>query len=515
VAAYHTQHHQFALTRSKTRNRILELLSKDFRAEILPSSKETHYFYDTFDWLLYQEGLFLYKINQTYVIANINNKKILHKISLKQDAVTKFWWDFPPSAFQSLLKKVIDVRALLALFRWDIQSTPGFLLNNDEKRVIRISFNKTYLNQGKKKVQFRNSLSLQSIRGYGQDLQRALDAVHGFSVKAEPGSDFLQALSQLNFRPGKYSSKITIRLKKTETSREAARKILNQFLRIMRQNEKGIIDDIDTEFLHDYRVAIRRTRSFLSQAKGIFPHEKTRYFRQKLGEMQRKTNRLRDLDVYLLNRENYLAVLPDSLKKGVEPLFAALKKEREQELNKVRENLGDMDTRQLLKEWEQFLKTTEMPETPNSHGAIHPFSRKIIKNRLRRVLKKGNKLLDHEPEDEALHSLRIDCKKLRYLLEFFSSLYDANGINILVKQLKSLQNLLGDYNDLSVQISDLSGRLKNLSKVSENSIEQAAAFGGLLTFFKQKKTELRNNFSQVFREFSDVSHLNIYDQLFS
>jgi CHAD domain-containing protein len=483
--------------------------------ETLPLIKESHSFYDTFDWLLYQQGFFLCHINKTFVIADISNNKILHKISVKQEAVPKFWWDFPPSAFQSLLKKVIDVRALLLLFRWNFQNNPGFLLNNDKKRVVRISFYKLYLNQGKKKITFRNSLSLQSIRGYGEDLQKALDVVHNLSLKTEPGSDFMQALSQLKFRPGKYSTKITIQLIKTETSREASRKILNQFLRIMRQNEKGIIDDIDTEFLHDYRVAIRRTRSFLSQAKGIFPQDKVRYFRQKLGELQRRTNRLRDLDVYLLNSENFLAVLPDSLKKGVDLLFVALKEEREYELNKVREHLENNSTWQLLKEWEQYIKTTEIPETPNSHVAIHPFSRKIIQRRLRRVLKKGNKLLDHQPEDEALHSLRIDCKKLRYLLEFFSSLYDANDINILVKHLKSLQNLLGDYNDLSVQISDLSGRLKNLSKLPENTVEQAAAFGGLLTYFRLKQTDLRNNFSQVFREFSDRSHLEIYDRLFS
>ena len=155
-----------------------------------------------------------------------------------------------------------------------------------------------------------------------------------------------------------------------------------------------------------------------------------------------------------------------------------------------------------------------MPETPNSQVAIHPLSRKIIKNRLKRILKKGHKLLTGQPEDEALHSLRIDCKKLRYLLEFFSSLYDADGINTLVRQLKSLQNLLGDYNDLSVQIADLSVRFKKLSEIPETPVEQAAALGGLLTFFQQKQTELRNNFAQVFREFSNKSHLEIYDRLF-
>ena len=53
--------------------------------------------------------------------------------------------------------------------------------------------------------------------------------------------------------------------------------------------------------------------------------------------------------------------------------------------------------------------------------------------------------------DEDLHNLRIDCKKLRYLLEFFTSLFPKTQMKLLIKQLKQLQDNLGDFNDLSVQ----------------------------------------------------------------
>ena len=42
-------------------------------------------------------------------------------------------------------------------------------------------------------------------------------------------------------------------------------------LQTLRINEDGVRKDLDSEFLHDFRVAVRRTRSALSQIKGVFP----------------------------------------------------------------------------------------------------------------------------------------------------------------------------------------------------------------------------------------------------
>ena len=42
-------------------------------------------------------------------------------------------------------------------------------------------------------------------------------------------------------------------------------------LDIMVANEPGMRADLDTEFLHDYRVSLRRTRSLLGQIKNVFP----------------------------------------------------------------------------------------------------------------------------------------------------------------------------------------------------------------------------------------------------
>ena len=70
--------------------------------------------------------------------------------------------------------------------------------------------------------------------------------------------------------------------------------------------------------------------------------------------------------------------------------------------------------------------------------------------------------------DENLHELRIEGKKFRYLLEFFHSLFDQDAVDEYLKQMKKLQNTLGDFNDLAVQKDMLSWQLKDLRITSYN-----------------------------------------------
>ena len=70
-------------------------------------------------------------------------------------------------------------------------------------------------------------------------------------------------------KPDDISSKINILLKPQLPAEDALRKICSYLLQMMKQTESGIINDINTDFLHDFRVAARRMRSALSQIKNI------------------------------------------------------------------------------------------------------------------------------------------------------------------------------------------------------------------------------------------------------
>ena len=138
-------------------------------------------------------------------------------------------------------------------------------------------------------------------------------------------------------------------------SDEAAKVILRFLLHVIRINETNIEKDLDTEFVHDYRVAIRRTRSALGQIQYVFPAKTTDRFKKDFAFVGKLSNDLRDLDVYLLNEATYKAMLPPVLRDDIDPLFDHLRKKRSKAFQKVISGLKSKKYEKILKDWEAFL----------------------------------------------------------------------------------------------------------------------------------------------------------------
>jgi CHAD domain-containing protein len=71
-------------------------------------------------------------------------------------------------------------------------------------------------------------------------------------------------------------------------------------LQIIIRNEPGVRAALDSEFLHDYRVAIRRTRSLLRQIRNVFPDDAVEHFSSEFSWIGRLTGPSRDMDVLVL-----------------------------------------------------------------------------------------------------------------------------------------------------------------------------------------------------------------------
>ena len=70
--------------------------------------------------------------------------------------------------------------------------------------------------------------------------------------------------------------------------------------------------------------------------------------------------------------------------------------------------------------------------------------------RCRRPSRCGSAIDDHSPA-EALHDLRKQGKELRYLFELFGSLFPKDALGSAIKDLKWLQDNLGEFQDTEVQ----------------------------------------------------------------
>mgnify|MGYP001827177200 FL=1 len=298
-------------------------------------------------------------------------------------------------------------------------------------------------------------------------------------------------------------------------ARAAANSIISQMIEKQRLTEQGIIDDVDTEFLHHFRVALRMTRAAVAQLKEVYPEHDVLMLKERFGKLGRETNHLRDLDVFILDKPRYLTLLPESLSDGLLPMFDDFEQDRENEVKRIAAWLSGDAYKQEMEELENLFKKgysageTEWSERPSIELAIN----KITK-RYRKIQKAALKINNDTP-DSAIHSIRIDGKKLRYLLYFFGGLFDQKKIKRAGKQLKRLQDKLGLFNDLTVQRAYLEAYLDEIEHKESKDINLIAALGGLIaTLYRMQKTERENCINEL-HVFSNEKNTHLFTEAFA
>jgi CHAD domain-containing protein len=222
---------------------------------------------------------------------------------------------------------------------------------------------------------------------------------------------------------------------------------------------------------------------------------------------------MRDLDVYLLSRESYEELLPCSLRPGVSEMFDEMEKERNVELKKVKRHLRSKTYKKQMHSLEKFFKEEDNLEaSENSLVVIKPFVAKRILKIYGKICEISKDLAQDTP-DENIHALRIQCKKMRYMLEFFSHLFDTGGIRILGKSLKSLQDKLGVFNDLSVQQISLLHYIK-AKNYRHASPDLYLAVGGMISALHAKYLLQREAVLDGLDEFSCEKNQKLCQKLF-
>lgn len=243
--------------------------------------------------------------------------------------------------------------------------------------------------------------------------------------------------------PDRKSLQITAQLR----SDIALRKILLLELEIMEFNEARFIRQHDIECLHDYRVALRRSRIILSRMPGVFPVREVHRFGATFFRLGQLTGSCRDLDVFLEHWPEYA----DASDAASQRVYNFLQQQRDQARSNLVNELRGEKNALFKKHWRDYLAsepgTTRMPhaKTPISVMAgeqIHLVLRKVSKKL--RLITRGS-------SDRKIHKLRIACKRLRYLLDCFQNIQTNDASEKLIPDLKKLQDKLGAYQDLIVQ----------------------------------------------------------------
>ncbi|WP_333873969.1 CHAD domain-containing protein [Methylobacter sp.] len=481
-------------------------------ATIKPASRQSccKTYYDSFDWRLYSNDI-IYEFNQSksasfLTLRSLKNDSVIAESTLKKAPL--FSQEFEPGIISDTLAPLLEMRALLPVCTLDYQIYHLNVINKDEKTILRLLIEEY--------GQFNNRVSLQSVRGYDKAVEHIIEILTTTLGLTATDKPVLQTALQFQGRkPKDYSSKLNINLDPDMRADIAGKYIYSHLLKAIKVNEQGTIADTDSEFLHDFRVAIRRTRAGLSQIKGILPANISAYYTDFFSWLGQITGPTRDLDVYLLSFESYKNSLPASIREDINPLYDFLLSKQQKAQKELAKKLQSTKYLSTLAEWEQYLKepSYKKPLEQNAKLTIKELADRRIWKVFTRVLEEGESITDSSPS-EALHDLRKSCKKLRYLMEFFQSLYPEQQIKYLIKNLKGLQEVLGDFQDYAVQEHNLKLFSEEMMALNTHA-NTFLAMGVLVQDLDAHRCRAREDFASRFEDFKQEENRSVFKLLFA
>jgi CHAD domain-containing protein len=400
---------------------------------------------DDFNWSLWQAGLLLLRENkERLVLQRQADDQPLAACSAHPDS--RFWWQLPEGELVAAIQDLLDVRAFVPKYEFRVQRQQLAVLNPDQKTVVRLQLEEIAAPEGPPKA----FLEARPLRGYRSDFRVVAGALTDLELQPLSQPGLRTRLLETGLVVDIPQSKPRFELDEAEPAETAVTRMAVKMLQLARQQEPGMIADIDSEFVHQYRVNIRKTRSLISLFRKCFDHSRYRLLKTELKELGSRTNELRDLDVFLLDHDYYRELLPEHLWPGLELLFRRIKRRRRTACRRV---AAALTSDAYLEQISSLLRELEQPAQLSGKQSPQPIKAlagKKIRKQYRAIQEDGT-TIDAETPDAAVHELRIECKKLRYLLELFAELFPPKELKPLVKKLKQLQDNLGRFNDFSVQ----------------------------------------------------------------
>ena len=411
----------------------------------------------------------------------------------------------PAGPLRDRLAPVLEERALLPVARVRNLTVPVAVLNDDEKTVVRLALEHSAVGD----TALAPRLLVEPVRGYEREFERAVAR-----LRLAPAEVTLYdaAVTAAGGRPEGVQTKVRAELKPGTRSDVAAGMVLMPLADVAEANVPGVLEDLDTEFLHDLRVSIRRARSVLRELAGVHPVEERARLRDELKWAQAMTGPVRDLDVQLLEWD----ALSASTNGDLEPLRRLLERRRRQELVKLRSGLRSRRFAAVLDAWCALASAPPAPadaaDQPRAAVPIEAVAADRIRRVYRRMVRDGRLIGDDCPNED-LHELRKRGKELRYLLELFGDLYPADVVKPMVRALKDLQDVLGHFQDRSVQTDMLRATAEELAGLRDGPGAVLAA-GRLIAELEADQRDTREHFAERFAAFASSEQRKIVRHTF-
>jgi len=475
---------------------------------------------DTFDWRLARAGLAL-----TYEHARRGNRLLLTATATatatasddtpQAEQPAAGWQprrpvladDLPAGPVTDRIKALASPRALLPIVTTTSTITVRRLTNPDGKTVARLITDAETVTHAGVTVHLPPRLAITEVRGYPAQARRAAHLLANVpGVKPATRTVLSEALTALGRRPADYTNSVDAEITPHMPARVAVATILLRLLDTLEQNVDGVLRDIDSEFLHDLRVSVRRTRTAIKLLGDVLPGDLAAQFGPEFKWLGDLTTPTRDLDVHLLGLPKLAELLLAAEPQDLDPFRAFLERRRAREFRLLATAMRAPRFRTLTDHWRKALVEVRDAAPPRKRSTKHqPTAAELAVSKTGRVFRKvaaEGSAITHESAPESLHDLRKRCKELRYVLEFFAPLHDPVAYKKVVGDLKQLQDCLGEFQDSQVQREEMHALADAMLAERAAPAATLLAMGEIAAKLAVSQTEARAEFSRRFARFA-------------
>jgi CHAD domain-containing protein/adenylate cyclase class IV len=474
-----------------------------FRLEPTGTIAHVDRYLDTDDWDLYRAGLAL-RLRDEAGRVRLEAKSIastspdmLERTEWSQDAPVGDppWEALDPGPVAGLLQPLQGLRVLERLqvrasitndrecFRWMRGDSVIGLLTVDHVTAPPTSF---------------REIELELKNGAEEALGQVRSAVHEqLGLEQEDRTKLAAALEAAGVRLPERDER-AFALNPADRLLDVAHKIFGRHLGRLLWNEPGSRLGIDSEHVHDMRVAARRLRTALEVVASGYPDTVREDFETDLRWIGRRLGRVRDLDV-ALDRLVEMERDAASFERPALRIFRqSLEVRRAGRRLRLVERLDSERFGVFLVKARTWIEAGPPGAATVPEGVMPAYAAapRII-GRWMDAMREAYDVALRTMEPEDLHSLRIAAKRARYAYEYFAEL-EGPLAQRRAKRIAGLQDFLGDHRD-SVE---LLRRMRRYARsVPQEDRELVLGTGSLLGHIERsvrmRRSDLRDHWERA------------------
>jgi len=435
------------------------LQENGYTVEDLDAVRRVDTYLDTFDWLLMKNGLSLrYRISNSaaaYRLANIGPVEDGIARGMETEIPIDEPVDVPTAIPVKRIRKLVDgivsPRKLIEQFqvrtdrrRYRVISpegaevefcfdTSGFLLKGIRKR---------------RRTRKLDELDAELLTGPDTALEALFSLLSKrFQYPLSRASKFEVAIERFKIAVFSKKPPEKLRVRLDDRIDLAIRKALTHQFQRFREQLPGVLLDIDTEFVHQARVAVRRIRSGLRLFRGAIAEATADSLGGELRWLGGLFGAVRDLDVFLLNLSRFEGKLERFPAKKKQAFENWVETRRRGVQNTLCEAFGSARYKTLERRIAMFLERPlpSRPRAPLAAKTVREIAPVLLMDKFETVIKQGAAVLAR-PKLKEFHRLRIQMKRFRYACEFMAPAYE-DALDSIIERSVAIQDCLGELQD--------------------------------------------------------------------